>query len=99
MRDLAADRTDPHGHTVCINQGVRRIAVSCGKLGAPARKELAMGPIASGGVNVLDADMVRSLGITGSEIGKSPSGSSRSWSGARASIGAAAQRSMSASGP
>jgi predicted phosphoribosyltransferase len=38
------------------------------KLGTPGREELAMGAIASGGVRVLNSDVVRALGITPDEI-------------------------------
>src|SRR5688572_12916041 len=38
------------------------------KLGVPGHRELAMGAIASGGVYVLNEDIVRNLGISGSEI-------------------------------
>jgi putative phosphoribosyl transferase len=38
------------------------------KLGVPGHRELAMGAIASGGVYVLNEDIVRTLGISGSEI-------------------------------
>ncbi|HEY7112058.1 MAG TPA: phosphoribosyltransferase [Thermoanaerobaculia bacterium] len=34
------------------------------KLGAPGQEELAVGAIASGGIRVLDAELVRSLGLT-----------------------------------
>lgn len=38
------------------------------KLGVPGREELAFGAIASGGVQILDRDIVESLGISGLEI-------------------------------
>ncbi len=38
------------------------------KLGAPGREELAVGAIASGGVRVLNRDVIRSLGVTEEEI-------------------------------
>jgi predicted phosphoribosyltransferase len=38
------------------------------KLGVPGHEELAMGAIASGGVYVVNQDIVRSLGISASEI-------------------------------
>src|SRR5688572_16325665 len=38
------------------------------KLGTPWHRELAMGAIASGGVRVLNADVVRSYGITAQDI-------------------------------
>ena len=38
------------------------------KLGVPGREELAMGAIASGGVRVLNHDVVRGLGISSSAI-------------------------------
>jgi len=38
------------------------------KLGAPGHEELAMGAIASGGVRVLNEDVIRSLGISGRAI-------------------------------
>lgn len=38
------------------------------KLGAPGQQELAMGAIASGGVRVLNDEVVRGLGISSSEI-------------------------------
>jgi len=38
------------------------------KLGTPGREELAMGAIASGGVRVLNTEVVRELGITPAEI-------------------------------
>jgi predicted phosphoribosyltransferase len=39
------------------------------KLGAPGQEELAMGAIASGGVRVLDRDLVRQLGVSAAELG------------------------------
>lgn len=38
------------------------------KLGVPGQEELAMGAIASGGLRVLDAPLIRSLGITAAEL-------------------------------
>jgi predicted phosphoribosyltransferase len=38
------------------------------KLGAPGQEELAMGAIASGGVRVMNQDVVRALGVTEREI-------------------------------
>ena len=38
------------------------------KLGVPGREELAFGAIASGGVRILDRDIVEGLGITGLDI-------------------------------
>jgi putative phosphoribosyl transferase len=38
------------------------------KLGVPAHEELAMGALASGGVRVLNEDVVRGMGVTESEI-------------------------------
>src|SRR2546423_13916750 len=38
------------------------------KLGLPGQEELAMGAIASGGVRVLNADLIDSLGISGATI-------------------------------
>ena len=38
------------------------------KIGAPGHEELAVGAIASGGVRVLDRELVRSLGITDADI-------------------------------
>jgi putative phosphoribosyl transferase len=38
------------------------------KLGAPGRTELAVGAIASGGVRVLNADVVRALGLTEADV-------------------------------
>src|SRR5918994_6590922 len=39
------------------------------KLGVPAQPELAMGAIASGGVRVINEDVVRALNLTGSVCG------------------------------
>src|SRR5215204_4558078 len=39
------------------------------KLGLPGREELAMGAIASGGVQILNQDLVHALGIDPSTIG------------------------------
>ena len=38
------------------------------KLGAPGQEELALGAIASGGIRILDSDIVRTLGVTAGEI-------------------------------
>src|SRR6267378_135306 len=38
------------------------------KLGVPGHEELAMGAVASGGVRVINEDVVRSLGIPGAAI-------------------------------
>ncbi len=38
------------------------------KLGTPGEKELAMGAIASGGVRILNEEVIRDLGINGAEI-------------------------------
>ncbi len=38
------------------------------KLGVPGREELAFGAIASGGIRILDRNIVEGLGITGSDI-------------------------------
>jgi len=40
------------------------------KLGVPGREELAFGAIASGGVRILNRDIVEGLGITGLDIGR-----------------------------
>jgi putative phosphoribosyl transferase len=40
------------------------------KLGVPGREELAFGAIASGGVRILDRDIVEGLGITGLDIAR-----------------------------
>src|ERR1700760_1846967 len=38
------------------------------KLGAPMQPELAIGPIATGGITVLDRELIRRLGITDGEV-------------------------------
>jgi predicted phosphoribosyltransferase len=48
------------------------------KLGAPGREELAMGAIASGGVAVINDDVVRGLGISRRPSRKWPSGKAAS---------------------
>lgn len=40
------------------------------KIGAPGREELAVGALASGGVRVLDHELIRHLGITDAEIAR-----------------------------
>lgn len=40
------------------------------KLGAPGHEEYAMGAIASGGMQVIDEDTVRSLGVTDDQLGR-----------------------------
>src|SRR5436853_3789771 len=38
------------------------------KLGVPGHEELAMGAIASGGIRVLNDDVIKAVGISGAEI-------------------------------
>src|SRR3954447_21899336 len=54
----------PVGFEVARALGVPLDVFLVRKLGTPGREELAMGAIASGGVRVLNADVVRALGIT-----------------------------------
>src|SRR5438093_424686 len=58
----------PVGYEVARALGVPVDVFLVRKLGTPGREELAMGAIASGGVRVLNADVVRALGITPDEI-------------------------------
>ena len=53
----------PVGHVVARELGVPLDVFVVRKLGTPGQVELAMGAIASGGVRVLNADVVESLGI------------------------------------
>jgi predicted phosphoribosyltransferase len=69
------------------------------KLGVPGYEELAMGAVATGGVRVLNNEIVRGLGISEHEIDAVVAREMRSWRGAIGSIGAIASRQMSAVGP
>lgn len=51
-------------HALCAPLDVLNVR----KLGVPWHEELAMGAIAAGGVRVLDAQLIVSLGITGDEL-------------------------------
>jgi predicted phosphoribosyltransferase len=53
----------PVGHEVASDLGLAFDVFVVRKLGAPGRREMAMGAIASGGVRVLDERIVRGLGI------------------------------------
>ena len=55
------------------------------KLGVPGEEELAMGAIASGGVCVLNNDVVQMLAIPDEVINKMRHASNTKWSGANAS--------------
>ena len=58
------------------------------KLGVPDREELAFGAIASGGVRILDRDIVEGLGITGLDIERVTRAEKKNWSAANGHIGA-----------
>jgi predicted phosphoribosyltransferase len=58
----------PVGYEVAKALGVPFDVFVVRKLGVPGHEELAMGAIASGGLLVLDPGIVRTLGISGSEI-------------------------------
>lgn len=58
----------PVGHEVAAALRAPLDVFLVRKLGAPGRPELAMGAIASGGVRVLNAEVVRSLGVTPADI-------------------------------
>lgn len=58
----------PVGYEVALALGAPLDAFLVRKLGVPGHKELAMGAIASGGVRVLNDDVVRVLGITDEEL-------------------------------
>jgi len=58
----------PVGFEVARGLGVPLDVFLVRKLGTPGREELAMGAIASGGVRVLNTEIVRALGITPDEI-------------------------------
>jgi putative phosphoribosyl transferase len=58
----------PVGYEVARELGVPLDVFLVRKLGTPGREELAMGAIASGGVRVLNTEVVRTLGITPAEI-------------------------------
>jgi predicted phosphoribosyltransferase len=58
----------PVGYEVARSLGVPLDVFLVRKLGTPGREELAMGAIASGGVRVLNTEVVRVLGITPDEI-------------------------------
>ncbi len=53
----------PVGYTIALDLGVPLDVFLVRKLGVPGHKELAMGAIASGGVRVLNDDVVRALNI------------------------------------
>jgi hypothetical protein len=91
---------------VCMAAGVARVLESpldlmiVRKLGVPSQPELAMGAIGSGGVRVLNADVIAALGIAPDmESTPSPSASSGSWSAASMSIAGSARRLVSAAAP
>ena len=69
------------------------------KLGVPGYEELAMGAVATGGVRVLNDEIVRGLGISEHEIDAAWRARCRRWRGASGSIGAIAHRRMSPVGP
>jgi putative phosphoribosyl transferase len=69
------------------------------KLGVPGHEELAMGAVASGGLGVLNAEVVSGLGIPESVTGRSPRASSRSSCDARSSTAATARRTRCAAAP
>src|SRR3954471_8869912 len=54
----------PVGYEIATRLGVPLDVFVVRKLGAPQQPELALGAIASGGVRVLDGELVRALGIT-----------------------------------
>src|SRR3954470_15079022 len=54
----------PVGYEIATRLGVPLDVFVVRKLGAPQQPELALGAIAAGGVRVLDAELVRALGIT-----------------------------------
>jgi predicted phosphoribosyltransferase len=58
----------PVGYEVAVGLAAPLDVFVVRKLGVPGREELAMGAIASGGVVVLNDDVVRGLGITSEEI-------------------------------
>src|SRR6266576_777042 len=58
----------PVGYEVAKRLGAPLDVFVVRKLGVPGHEELAMGAIASGGVRVLNEDVVRTLGISPGEI-------------------------------
>jgi predicted phosphoribosyltransferase len=58
----------PVGYEVARALGVPLDVFVVRKLGVPGREELAMGAIASGGVRVVNEEVVRALGITPEEL-------------------------------
>ncbi|MDQ1629968.1 MAG: hypothetical protein QOI54_3712 [Actinomycetota bacterium] len=60
----------PVGYEVASALGAPLDAVVVGKLGVPGQEELAMGAVASGGVVVLDDDVIRGLSIAPHDVGQ-----------------------------
>ncbi len=60
------------------------------KLGVPGQEELAMGAIATGGVRVLNDEVIHQLGILPEEVESVTGRSAPSWCGARRFTGLAA---------
>src|SRR5215510_13189039 len=58
----------PVGYEVAQRLGAPLDVFIVRKLGVPGQEELAMGAIASGGVVVLNDDVVRALGMTDDEL-------------------------------
>jgi putative phosphoribosyl transferase len=63
-----------------------------GKLGTPWNKELAMGAVAEGGVQVLDLSIVRELCVSEENIREAAASRGRKWSTAKSYIAAAVYR-------
>src|SRR5690554_4220107 len=70
----------PVGYEVARALGAPLDVFVVRKLGVPGHEELAMGAIASGGVRVLNEEVVHYLQIPEEVITTSPRASARSWS-------------------
>jgi putative phosphoribosyl transferase len=58
----------PVGAQVARRLGAALVAMPVGKVGAPGREELAVGAVASGGVTVLNADVIAALRLRPDEV-------------------------------
>lgn len=58
----------PVGYEIARTLGIPLDVITVRKLGAPGQRELAMGAIASGGVRILNPEVVGPLGVSSEEI-------------------------------
>jgi predicted phosphoribosyltransferase len=84
----------PLGYEVARALGAPLDVFVVRKLGVPEREELAMGAIATGGVVVLNDDVIRGLNISPEVIREWPNGRGRSCFGVSGPTGVAGRRWM-----